>query len=66
MSDQYRACAVCFQHWVAAPGEIKCPACDAGRIPNNTATKKAHRAPNSVPDEPTLNDLDAYLAANPG
>ncbi len=100
MTDQLRACAVCFRQWVSQPGEVKCAACSPGRaIPvkqanalassSATVTKRPYAkrglvsrdlsqesGPNGpdfcerrldlskVPDEPTLADLDAYLAGS--
>ena len=46
MTDQFRACCVCFRQWVSAPGEVKCEDCSPGRaIPNNTATKRPRPKP---------------------
>ncbi len=67
MTGRYRACCTCFRQWLPmSSAERKCPACDPSRaVPNNTPTKRATSKPldlSQMPDEPTLADLDAYLA----
>ena len=50
MTDQFRACCVCFRQWVSATGEVKCEDCSPGRaIPNNTATKRPTPKPPDLP-----------------
>ena len=63
--EPHRLCCTCFRRYVPL-GTYKCPDCDPGRVvPNATATKRTAPKPldlSKVPDEPTLADIDAYLA----
>ncbi len=40
MTEQFRACCVCFRCWTPIDGERKCPGCLGRLVPNNTVTKR--------------------------
>jgi len=61
MTDQYRACCVCFRQWTPVGGERKCPGC-LGRLVVPNATKRTPKLDLAALPEPTEADLAAYLS----
>ncbi len=59
MTDQYRACCVCFRQWTPIDGEPKCSNCLGRLVPNNTVTTRP--SPTLDPVETLTRDLDVQI-----